>query len=222
MHILLIKSTNKILRITNYPRIELIAVVLTGILKYILMDWLQMRAIYIAGICIFWSAYILYRYSTNREVLKHWGFTRDNFKRSLAFLLPLVVVSITIFLIYAYFNHTLTFTWHILPIICLYPIWGIIQQYLVLGLITNNLVSLVKPRINRLVLIFLISALFGLVHYISTFLMIFTFVMEIVFLLAYFKWRNLWAIGIAHGLIGSFLLYFVLIRDLWSELFAWF
>lgn len=222
MHVLRNRSTNKILRITNFPRIELIAVILTGILKYILMDWLQMRAIYIAGICIFWGAYILFRYSTNRDVLSHWGFTRNNFKRSMAFLLPLVAVSISVSLIYAYFNHSLTFTWHILPIICLYPIWGIIQQYLMLGLITNNLISLTKPSINRYVLIFLISTLFGLVHYTNYFLMIFTFAMEAVFLLAYFKWRNLWAIGIAHGWIGSFLLYFVLMRDLWSELFAWF
>jgi hypothetical protein len=186
------------------------------------MDHLQMRAFYIAGICTFWAAYILFRYSTHRDILKHWGFTKSNFKRSMAFLLPLVVLSITVSLIYGYYKHSLLFTWHILPILCLYPLWGIIQQYLVLGLITNNLISLVKPSINRYVLIFLISAFFGLVHYTSTFLMIFTFAMEVVFLLTYFKWRNLWAIGIAHGWIGSFLLYFVLMRDLWSELFAWF
>lgn len=222
MHVLLSKSTNKILRITSYPRIELIAVVLTGILKYLLMDWLQMRAIYIAGICIFWGAYILYRYSTNREVLKHWGFTRGNLKPSLAILLPLVVLSILASLIYAYFNGSLLFTWHILPIICLYPIWGIIQQYLMLGLITNNLISLLKTSVNRYVLVLLISILFGLVHYTSYFLMLFTFALEAVFMLVYFKWRNLWAIGIAHGLIASFLLHFVLMRNLWSELFAWF
>ncbi len=222
MHVLLSKSTNKILRITSYPRIELIAVILTGVLKYLLMDWLQMRAIYIAGICIFWGAYILYRYSTNREVLKHWGFTRGNFKTSLAILLPLVVLSILASLIYAYLNGSLLFTWHIAPIICLYPIWGIIQQYLMLGLITNNLISLLKTSVNRYVLVLLISILFGLVHYTSYFLMFFTFAMEAVFMLVYFKWRNLWAIGIAHGLIASFLLHFVLMRDLWSELFAWF
>jgi uncharacterized membrane protein (DUF485 family) len=52
--------------------------------------------------------------------------------------------------------------------------------------------------------------------------MAFTFAMEVIFLTVYFKWRNLWAIGLAHGWIATFLIYYVLDRDLWTELFAWF
>jgi hypothetical protein len=41
--------------------------------------------------------------------------------------------------------------------------------------------------------------------------------MEVVFIIVYIKWRNLWAMGIAHGWIATFILYFVLERDLWAE-----
>jgi hypothetical protein len=61
---------------------------------------------------------------------------------------------------------------------------------------------------------------FAWVHYPSLPLMVFTFFMELVFLVAYFKWRNLWALGLYHGWVASLLLFFVLGRDLWNELWT--
>ena len=108
------------------------------------------------------------------------------------------------------------------PILILYPMWGIIQQYLMLGIVTNGLLTIFQEKKYRYVIIFLVSFFFSLIHSPSYFLMIFTFFMELVFITVYFKWRNLWAIGIAHGWIAIFLLYYVLERDLWTELFQWF
>ena len=182
----------------------------------------MMRAFYIAGICLFWIAYIFYRVSVNNNILSFWGFKREFFKQTMLSLLPFVILSITVSILYGHFNNGLFITWHIIPIFILYPLWGIIQQYLMLGIISNSLLSIFEVKLNRYITIFLVSFLFGLIHYPSFFLMIFTFIMELVFITVYFRWRNLWAIGIAHGWIASFLLYFVLERDLWTELFKWF
>ena len=89
-----------------------------------------------------------------------------------------------------------------------------------LGLIAQSLVSAKEGNINRYLIIFLVATLFSMVHYPDFFLMIFTFFLEVAFITVYLKWRNLWAIGIAHGWIATFVLYFVLDRDLWSELFS--
>ena len=187
-----------------------------------LMDWLNWRAFYIAGICMFWLGYIFFRLKTNRELLKWWGFKKENFRQSFFVLLSFVLICIILIVLYGNFSNRLYFTWHIIPVFFLYPLWGIIQQFLLLGIISNNLVSVLDVKINRYVIILLISALFSLIHYPSYLLMIFTFIMEVVFITVYLRWRNLWAIGIAHGWIATFLMFYILARDLWSELLGGF
>jgi len=79
-------------------------------------------------------------------------------------------------------------------------------------------IKTVKLRKSQIFL--LTSMVFAWVHYPSLPLMVFTFFMELVFLTAYFKWRNLWALGLYHGWVASLLLFFVLGRDLWDELWT--
>lgn len=198
----------------------MLVIIITAVFKFILMDWLNWRAFYIAGISLIWVSYILYRLMENRDILRQWGFKKENFKPSAIFLFPLVILSIFASLIYAYLNNSLLVTWHIVPILILYPGWGIIQQYLMLGIISRNMGTIFKLTISRYVTIFMVSALFSLIHYPNPFLMISTFLMEVIFITAYMSWRNLWVIGIAHGWIATFLLYYVLERDLWLEIIS--
>ncbi len=210
------------MKANKYLPVELLAILASGILKFIFMDRLQMRAFYIAGICLLWLSYIFYRYTSNKSILKYWGFKREHFRQSFVVLLPVIIISIIITLIYGIYNDTIMLSWHILPVLCLYPIWGVFQQYLILGLIAGNLMNNTVFKLKRLSVVLLTSAIFSLVHYPSIFLMIFVFCMEALFVIVYMKWRNLWALGLAHGWIASFLLYYVMNRDLWSELFVWF
>jgi uncharacterized protein len=64
----------------------------------------------------------------------------------------------------------------------------------------------------------LVSVLFAFAHSPDWLLMTFTFVMELFFIAAYFRWRNLWTLGLLHGWLGGVFLYFVMQRDLWKEL----
>ncbi|MGW8317105.1 MAG: CPBP family glutamic-type intramembrane protease, partial [Bacteroidales bacterium] len=86
--------------------------------------------------------------------------------------------------------------------------------------IAESVISLLGVNFNRRLVILIIPLLFSLVHYPSFVLMIFTFFMEMVFMVVYLKWKNLLAIGLAHGWIATFLLYYVMERDLWSELLS--
>jgi uncharacterized protein len=204
----------------NQQRFEVIAVIITALLKFMLMDWLNLRAFYIAGICMFWLGYIFFRVRSDKEILNLWGFKKEYFKHTILFLLPFVFLVIILSILYSSFNNSLYFSWHIIPVLFLYPVWGIIQQFLMLGIISHNLVTVLEVKVNRYVVIFLISALFSLIHYTSFFLMIFTFFLEVLFIIVYLRWRNLWAIGIAHGLAATFLMFYIMERDLWSELLS--
>jgi uncharacterized protein len=206
-----------IVKAEKYQRIELIALCITAISKFVLMDRLEMRAFYISGTCIFWLSYILFRYHSDKSILKFWGFKKENFSQSLIILLPLLFLSVMTCLVYGYYTDNLVFNWHILLLLFLYPLWGVFQQFFMLALVAQNLMGL-----NKLVIMLITSSLFSIIHYPSLFLMIFTFFLEIVFIRLYLKWKNLWAVGIVHGWIASFLLFYILGRDLWLELFAWF
>ncbi len=206
--------------LTNQQRFALLAVCITAVLKFIFMDWLNWNVFYITGIVMFWVVYILYRIKSNKETLIQWGFKKEYFKQSMLYLAPLIIITGVVTVLFNKSNEGLSFSWNIIPVLLLYPFWGLIQQFMMLGIISQNLASITQGKINRYLIIFLVSALFSLVHYPSFFLMVFTFFLEVVFITVYLKWKNLWAIGIAHGWIASFVLYFVLERNLWSELFS--
>jgi hypothetical protein len=64
-----------------------------------------------------------------------------------------------------YFNKTLNLSWHIFPILILYPVWGIVQQYLVIALVAGNLQDLKYRNIGPSAIILTTALLFGLLHY---------------------------------------------------------
>jgi len=207
----------------RYTTFELAGIIATATLKFIMMDWLNMVAIYVAGICFFWIGYIIYRYIQDRTVLVKWGFRQEGFSGTVIFLLPFILLCIISSMILGEVNTSISIlNWRVIPVLFLYPLWGLFQQYIMLVLIAGNLTELERINLKKYQVIIITALLFSFVHYPSFFLMAFTFFMEIIFLLAWFRWKNLLALGLTHGVIATLLLFYVLERDLWIELFEWF
>lgn len=206
----------------NAGTFELTALAITAIAKFIVMDQLRMRAVFIIATCFFWLWYGRYRYIHDKSILEYWGFKRDNFIDSWKVLLPFLLISVFLTGLYAVNNGIRVDNPHLIPILILYPVWGLIQQFIFLCIITLNLRQLKFFSENSGILYLAVPALFSIIHYPDLYLMGITFIIEIVFLITYIKWRNIWAIGLAHGSIAAFLLFYVFNRDLWKELFAGF
>ncbi len=198
--------------------IEILAVVLTGGLKYVMVDWLNFRVFYITAACLAWSLYIISRYRHDRNSLQRWGFRKENFKHSFLFILPFAILTIAIIFWYGLHFNKSFLNWHVIPVFFLYPLWGMIQQFMMTALIAGNLQALNSLDLGKYQVILITSLLFSMVHFPYLSLMIYAFLMEILFTYTYFKWRNLWSLGLFHGWVSSLLLFFVLGRDLWSEL----
>ncbi len=208
---------------TNKERqLEIYAVIITGLLKFILLDWLDFRMFYIVAACLFWLIYIYRKYRKNSYILRSWGFQKVHLKQSFFILLPVALITITGIVIYGIKINARFLNWHIIPIFVMYPVWGIIQQFMIIGLIAGNLKEMTNIKITEWQIILLTSSLFALVHYPSIPLMIYAFVMEVVFIRVYFKWKNLWTQGLYHGWVSGFFIFFVLGRDLWNELWQFF
>jgi hypothetical protein len=104
-----------------------------------------------------------------------------------------------------------------LPILMLYPIWGTIQQFLIIGLIARNLSDFEGLTIPKSVVVVASSGVFSVVHYPSVPLMAATFVLALLYVFLYLKYINLWILGLFHGWLGGFFYFFVLGRDPWLE-----
>jgi hypothetical protein len=151
---------------SNTRRIfEIMAVVFTAIGKFVFMDYLNWRFAYVAVVIISWSIYIFLRNKTNSEIVKSWGFRNDNILAVSKRVLPFAIVAIAISFFFGFYQNTINITWHIIPILILYPIWGIIQQFLLIGLTAGNLQDLKGLGLNRRIIILFSSLLFSSVHY---------------------------------------------------------
>lgn len=200
--------------------VEIFAVVVTGLGKFIFMDWLDWRLPYISIAILGWITYILYRQKTVKGVLRYWGFRTDNFKEVLLLLLPFGLLSVIAFFIVGYIQGTINITWHILPILIIYPIWGTIQQFLMIGLVAGNLNDLDYSPLNKVQIILINAILFAIVHYPNNWLVIGTFILALLYGWIYLKSRNVFVLGIFHGWLGGLFYYTVVGRDPFMEVFG--
>lgn len=199
--------------------LEIIAVILTGLGKFIFMDHLNWRLPYVVFAILAWTGYVIVRYKKDTRVLKDWGFRNDNFRRVMFLMFPFALFSIGSFFIIGYFQGTINLSWHILPLLITYPIWGTIQQFLTIGLIAGNLSTLKATKLNRSTVILLTAILFSLVHYPSIWLLIGTFILALVYGYYYLKAKNLYVLGILHGWLGALFYYTVVGQDPFADIF---
>jgi uncharacterized protein len=207
--------------ITDKQRIiEIAAVVLTGLGKFIFMDLLHWRLPFIILSIVSWVVYVSYQSKRLPDILHYWGFRFDNFLNVLKIILPFGVVSLILFFIVGFYRDTLNITWHIFPILILYPIWGVIQQFLVIALVAGNLNDLKKYKVNRFSIILITAILFGLLHYPHYWLVLGTFILALLYGFIYLKSRNIYVMGLFHGWLGAIFFYTVVGRDPFAEVFG--
>lgn len=207
-------------KISKVKVFELVAAVLTGLGKFVFMEWLNWKLGYIIFACLFWFGYVLYRYRENPEILEYWGLSGTHFKKTFKELFPIGILFIIAFILIGNQLGTNILSWHIVPILLLYPIWGVIQQFLVVGLVAKNLDTLEKFNIPRVGIILFTAILFSLIHFPWAILMLVTFLLAIVYTVLYLNHRNLIVLGIFHGWLGAFFFYTIMEKDPWLEIFG--
>src|SRR5262249_12315642 len=119
---------------------------------------------FIAGACLFWVAFVCARTYRDRQALRNWGFRSDNLAQASAapaavfFVIALAVAA------YAHRHGQLRFRAPRLVLFLLCPVWGVIQQFLALGVVVGSLERVPWLGRNRAVLVLVGASVFGLVH----------------------------------------------------------
>ncbi|MEL6811845.1 MAG: CPBP family intramembrane glutamic endopeptidase [Bacteroidota bacterium] len=198
---------------------EITAVVLTALGKFIFMDWLDLRFPYVASAVLAWGIYILYRTRNHKGISRHWGFRKDTFKQTMRFLLPFGVFSVATFFVVGFYQDSINLTWHILPILLSYPIWGTIQQFLIIALVAGNLQGLTTVKLKKFYIVLITAILFSIVHFPSLWLMLGTFLLALFYGFVYLRVKNLYALGLFHGWLGALFYYTVVGSDPFADVF---
>lgn len=199
---------------------EILAVIITGLGKFVFMDWLQLKIVFIVAACSFWIGYVFFRKRKNKAITQYWGLTFTNFRKTLLELLPVAVLLVLVFIFVGNYRGTNVLDWTIIPILLLYPIWGVLQQFIIIGILATNLKDYNNSRLPELAIILIVATVFGVVHYPHLLLIGATFLLALVYTKLFLSGRNLIALGAYHGWLGAFFYYTVLGRHTWNEVFV--
>jgi hypothetical protein len=202
----------------THTRLEIAAVLLTGVAHFLIANWLDLQLVFIVGACLFWIAFVALRASRDTTVLATWGLTTRNFGRSIRILAPAAILTTACFIAYGLWTGACLLHWHIVLIGLMYPAWGLVQQFLIVALLAGNLRR--QTRIPEGWLVLLAAGVFAAAHAHTLPLVAPAFCLALITTTVYFRTHNLWAVGIFHGWFATGLYFFALGRNPWHEVVA--
>lgn len=178
------------------------------------------HAWFIIGVCLFWIGFVVFRWRQDPTILRTWGFRSDNLRQASVVPGVFFVGSATVLAAYALWAGQFTLPPHLVVLFLLYPIWGVIQQFLVLGVVVGNLEKLPVLGSRPLLLVALGATIFGLVHAPQWMLVAGTTGLALLYVPLYLRHRNLWPLGVVHGWVGSLFYLWALGQDPWITTFG--
>lgn len=197
--------------------LEVLLVILTGGLHLIFENCLGWKVPFIAVAVIGWGTFIVVRARRDPSLLARWGIAQMRTAQGWVACGAFGLVAAAALVAYAYFRGTLEVGSHFFIIGALYPVFGIVQQFVLNALLAGNLAMMTSSRI---VIIFISAILFGIVHAPDLPLMACTFIAGLVWVPLFLRYRNLLPLGVCHGLLGAMVYFWVLGRDPVAEMLA--
>jgi hypothetical protein len=196
-----------------WANFELAAVLVLAAGKFVFGDLLGQHVWFAVGAGALCIGYILHRLRTTPGLTEQWGFSKVNLGSSLLIVLPVSLGAVAAVVGYGLASGTALLHWHIIPVVLLYPAWGVVQQFLLVVLVAGNLDRISRGRLPRLFIVLPTALLFALVHIPVPLLMGATALMGVFTTSLFLRYRNVWPLGLFHGLVATALYYFVLGED---------
>ena len=156
-----------------------------------------------------WLSLVAAHVRADRTILRRWGLRADTLR---AAALPAAAVAVPLLValtLWGYLAGRIPPPRGFLSIVLVYPAWGIAQQFLLQAIVWSNL----SARLPRGVAQPLAAALFAASHAPDWPIMALTLPVGLAAIEHYRRWPNLWVLGTAHALLGTFAFYFLLGRD---------
>lgn len=198
------------------PTAEIVAVLLAAGIHFAATKWLAVAGLDIA---VIGGAFVTYAAVRLRraEVRAAWGVQRRGLAACARAALAWFVRGVFAMAAVGWARGTLVLDLHLLPLLLLYPLWGFVQQVLVLGLVAANLDRL---GVARGIVLASAALGFAAVHLPDWPLCAATAMLGLLNAALFFRHRNVWPLALLHGWLGALFYRWVLARDPWAELLA--
>ena len=193
---------------------EIGAVALTGV-GQLATSQAGVSDAYIPVVVAGWGGYLGYREATESGYFASLGFTGEGLGPAFRDASIVAGVAAAGMVAVGAAQGTLRADATVLPLLVLYPAWGLTQQALVQGMVTRNLQD---AGVSPVAVTPISAAAFGAVHVPNWELTAATTAMGAAYAGLYQRHRNVWPLGIYHGVLGAAFYVWVLDRDPWQEL----
>ena len=203
-------------RLSQRQWAEMGAVALTGV-GHLASSKAGLSGAYIPVVIGGWGGYVGYRGATEPEFFRELGFTSENLGPAFRDATILAGVATAGMVGIGAAQGTLRLDADMLPLLVLYPAWGLTQQMLVQGMVTRHLSD---AGLSPWVVTPVSAATFGSVHVPNWELTAATTGLGVAYAGLYQKHENLWPLGIYHGVLGAEFYVWVLGRNPWEEMFG--
>ena len=192
---------------------EMTAVALTGV-GHLAASQAGVSNWYVPVVIVGWGGYLGARAATEPRFLADLGLTGEALGRSARDTALLSAGAVVAMGAYGAVNGSLRVEPSLVPLLVLYPAWGLTQQLLVQGFVTRHLDAAGLPAVA---VVPLSAATFGSVHLPNLPLTAATTTLGGAFASLYLRDGNVWPLGVAHGALGTLFYVWVLDRDPWAE-----
>ncbi|MCA9604527.1 MAG: CPBP family intramembrane metalloprotease [Myxococcales bacterium] len=164
-----------------------------------------------------WLGYLGYLAARDRQRLAEMGFRREGALGATIFALGVLASGTLVMGAYGVAAGTLRMhPQHMAILATLYPIWGWVQQWLVLGIFARQL----RRSLSAPLVVVLTAAMFGALHLPDVTLAAGTLTLGLLLTPIYLRYGNLWPLGVAHGWLAIPMYFWVRGVDPWSEVTA--
>jgi uncharacterized protein len=195
---------------------EIAAVLLTGVLFLVFENLLHLKLQFLVPCIVGWTAYLVHRVVKDRTVAAEWGLRVDNLRVAAPPILGVFAAGVA-----ALFAWHLAFGGRPIPrdawiLFLLYPVWSLIQQFVLQALLAANLERL---GVARIVVVPVAALLFGAAHLPDWPLAALCAAAGVAWTALYLRRRHLPLLALSHAWLGALAYYWVLGRDPWGEMF---
>ena len=195
--------------------LEVSAILLTVLLHFCCYGITALRPWFVLAVMVGWGGYAAVRLRRDPEAKARWGLSKTNLRRSFAVLSPPALVAIGGMAAFAAWQGSLSVSLDLILLVALYPVWGVVQQFLLQSIFADNLQKLGPFQKRPWLVVVSVSALFGAIHWPYPALMVATAVMGLVFTPLFFRHRQIWTLGLWHGVLGGVFYCWVLGQEAW-------
>ena len=194
---------------------EILAVLLTGVLFLVFENLLHLKLQFLVPCVVLWAGYLVMRMAKDRTAASEWGLRVDNLKSAAPPILGVFAAGLAAL-----------YAWHVafggrpIPrdawiLFLLYPVWSLIQQFVLQALLASNLERL---GLARAAIVPVASLLFGAAHLPDWPLAALCAAAGVAWTAIYLRRRHLPLLALSHAWLGTLAYYWVLGRDPWGEM----